>query len=376
VPLALYKNTIGSMEFQITKWNIRKLISLYNKDLLNLAPPYQRNFIWSTTEQKDLIKSINKGFPLPNLFLYERTTGKYEIVDGQQRTRTILNYYNTEVKNNKQTDEAKAFLDYQLSITILTKIDEETTIEKIYAKVNKSGLKANNPELKKADYFTKRFLALNESLAKTDELKQLHLFSEGAENRMNDVDLVSELTTLLLKGVTDKKISVTSIYEEDVTEAQATKLTNEFKACLSIMGTFNKIHPINQTRYKQRNDFYTLFQFVHEHINLPVEELDYFYKLLLILGEYISPANDMCPPLREYARNCVMQSNSKDARNARARIMKSILLGEKSGNKSEKSQAQKDIIKHFKLKPNAVIAKKAYHTLDIAGLKKIDNMHL
>ena len=46
------------MSFKTEVWNIKELITLYDKENLNLNPPYQRNAIWSIQAQKLLIDTI------------------------------------------------------------------------------------------------------------------------------------------------------------------------------------------------------------------------------------------------------------------------------------------------------------------------------
>lgn len=68
------------------------MIEWIKKDKINLHPPYQRNFIWSSKDQKLLIDSIMKGYPLPNFFIYKNENETYDMVDGQQRATTISKY--------------------------------------------------------------------------------------------------------------------------------------------------------------------------------------------------------------------------------------------------------------------------------------------
>ena len=46
-----------------------------------MRPPYQRNFIWTPKDQRLLVDSIYKGYPLPNFFILKNEDGKYEMVD-------------------------------------------------------------------------------------------------------------------------------------------------------------------------------------------------------------------------------------------------------------------------------------------------------
>ena len=60
------------MKYSNLEWTIGELINLIESQKINLRPPYQRNFIWSSKDQKLLIDSIRKGYPLPNFFISEK----------------------------------------------------------------------------------------------------------------------------------------------------------------------------------------------------------------------------------------------------------------------------------------------------------------
>src|SRR5689334_18568010 len=56
-----------------------------DKEVLNLAPVYQRRKRWSDTKKSHLVESLLMNIPIPPIFLYERDLAKYEVMDGQQR---------------------------------------------------------------------------------------------------------------------------------------------------------------------------------------------------------------------------------------------------------------------------------------------------
>ena len=80
------------MEFIFENWSIRELYDKYESGNLDLNPPYQRNEIWSSGLKRELIDSIEREYPLPAFFVYERSDDKFELVDGQQRSRAIFGY--------------------------------------------------------------------------------------------------------------------------------------------------------------------------------------------------------------------------------------------------------------------------------------------
>ncbi len=59
-----------------------------------LIPRFQRGYVWTQAQASKLIESFLVGLPVPGIFLYtERQSGKYLVVDGQQRLRSIFYYF-------------------------------------------------------------------------------------------------------------------------------------------------------------------------------------------------------------------------------------------------------------------------------------------
>ena len=91
----------------------------------------------------------------------------------------------------------------------------------------------------------------------------------------------------------------------------------------------NNIMPIKDTRFRQRNDFFTLFTFINKHSKTISDDLlQYQYNLLCWIDgkKFIRPSNEDCELLQKYAFACVSQSNSKISRLNRLEILEKILL--------------------------------------------------
>jgi Protein of unknown function DUF262 len=352
------------MNVIISKWSIRKLISQFNKGNINLNPPYQRKDIWSMSAKKYLIDSIIHGFPIPNFILHQNAQEKFEMVDGQQRTRTILGFSKgiiTDNDGNKiNATSKKKFLDYKIPIIIVSDLLKTEDIEDVYDRVNSTGMKLNRPELNKAQYFDTKFLSLIETLADDSEFIKLNIFSDSAINRMNDIDFTGELVAILKFGISDKKKNVDKLFESDITDSEYEDLIIQFNQIINHFSRFNKIYPIKNTRYKQKNDFYTFFGFLNSHSSIDDNTLDQFYKILVVLGQDMIPSNEECYTLQDYAFNCISQSNSKDARNSRYNFFRSILLNtEKTPNED-----QKDIMDFYNLDKNSIILIGSFYTFN------------
>lgn len=62
-----------------------------NKELI-IQPEYQRLFRWSTQQKSHLIESILLQLPIPEIFTIENSDGVLELIDGLQRTSTVLQF--------------------------------------------------------------------------------------------------------------------------------------------------------------------------------------------------------------------------------------------------------------------------------------------
>ncbi len=60
---------------------------------LNLRPEYQRRIVWSQKKKSLFIESLLMNIPIPPVFLYEYDLSRYEVIDGQQRLNTIVEFY-------------------------------------------------------------------------------------------------------------------------------------------------------------------------------------------------------------------------------------------------------------------------------------------
>lgn len=355
------------MKFEVTKWTIAELQEKYEKGHLNLSPKYQRNFIWSIKDQQYLIESINKNNPIPNFFILKKKLNELEMVDGQQRSRTILGFLNGQFKDVKgdfySKDNYQNLLNYTFPVTIISDVEGES-IENFYAIVNKTGIHLNKPEVRKADYYDTILLKLVNDLANLKSIKKLNLFSQTSLKRMNDTDFISELVILMIKGHIEKKTHIDSYFEKDISIEESKDLKKGFKEVINRIITLNDCFEISKTRYKQRNDFYTLFDFLYKNKELSDETVLTFYKVLVIIGKDIKPSQEDCKPLMEYARNCVTQSNSKLARERRLDFFKELFLN----TNDQPNQTQIEILAFYGIREKGLKKIEHYFTIPLEEL--------
>ena len=322
------------MKYTFNTWTLAKLLKRYDEGKINLMPPYQRNDIWTEKQQKHLLDTIENKKPFPNFFLHF-SAGKYEMVDGQQRSRTIIGFLKDKIKDkhdhvfsNLSAIDRKSFRSYKISVSIITDLAQGETMEDYYVLVNSTGARLNRPELIKAEHHKSPFLKLIQDLSENPFWLNLELFTERSMDRMNDMDFIGELLALVEYGPSDKKEKVDELLEAKLSQEKINTLEKQFLAVLSIFGELNKEAALKNTRYRQRNDFYTLFQFINNHMDISLKTYTHYYGLLRRLGLDISPSLEDCEPLKEYALNCVSQSNSKSAREARYKFLTELFLNE------------------------------------------------
>jgi hypothetical protein len=148
--------------------SIKKFIDdyLYRVDL---DADYQREKIWSTTQQEELLDSIANDIDIPKIYLVEVKDNKQfdlECIDGKQRMTTLSRFFKPEPKEERpltlrllqeeytykrlmkeHPSVAKKIEDYELSFCIYESIDDKY-VREIFRRLQ-LGIRLNSGELLK-----------------------------------------------------------------------------------------------------------------------------------------------------------------------------------------------------------------------------------
>ena len=97
------ENQQRNVSYDIKEYTIEIIVQKYLENLEEeenefFVPEYQREFVWDNSRQSRFIESLMIGLPIPYIFLAETPSGRYEIVDGSQRIRTLAAYLQDELK--------------------------------------------------------------------------------------------------------------------------------------------------------------------------------------------------------------------------------------------------------------------------------------
>lgn len=70
-------------------FTLREIIGQIADQEIDLAPDFQRDFVWKARQRTRLVESILLGIPLPAFYFNQESDGTYQVVDGVQRLSTI-----------------------------------------------------------------------------------------------------------------------------------------------------------------------------------------------------------------------------------------------------------------------------------------------
>ena len=72
---------------------------------LDVRPAYQREFIYPDKDRDEVIRSVKKGFPVNVMYWAKTGDGRFELMDGQQRTISICRYAAAKDEDNRESYE-------------------------------------------------------------------------------------------------------------------------------------------------------------------------------------------------------------------------------------------------------------------------------
>lgn len=228
-----------------TSYAVVDFLEWQRQGTLNLSPFYQRRPVWNPRVKSLLMDSLVRGFPIPLIFLHNQLdmrTSKTvrQVVDGQQRLRTILSFIDPDCiadpdewddfrilrSHNRDygnlafaelpDDVQSNLLQTPLSVNVLPADIADVTVLQIFQRMNSTGIKLNPQEIRNGSYFGE-FKDASYALAYEQSQRWIKwgLFDRQQVAQMREVEFVSDLLGLILRGVAARSDSyINSLYRE------------------------------------------------------------------------------------------------------------------------------------------------------------------
>lgn len=234
----------GSLAVEKIAYPIVDFLEWQRNGQLDLNPPYQRRQVWHPRLKSKLIDSLLRGYPIPLIFLHNRlnletSRNVRQVVDGQQRLRTILSFINADCLGELDewdtftvlrshnadyhgltfdqfpADVRERLLQAPLSVNVLPGDVDDATVLQIFQRINSTGLKLNAQELRNATWFGEfKDLAYKLAYEQLQRWISWGLFDRQQLGQMLEVEFTSDLAGLLLEGVLPRtKGSLDRIYK-------------------------------------------------------------------------------------------------------------------------------------------------------------------
>lgn len=350
-------------------------VSWFNQRLNNaelvLKPLFQRNPVWTSTQKSYLIDSILRGYPVPEIYIQtiedEEGNDQHIVVDGQQRIRACLEFmagsfalsesgadWDGSYFEDLTKDQKSALRQYRFAVRVLPELDD-ALIREIFGRLNRNNMALNKQELRNATYWGEFITTMN-VLAENPFWVDSGIFTANDFRRMLDVEFISELAIAVLYGQQNKKDKLDKLYREFEEEFPARAETELiFQAVCQVLTSV--VDWDSTTRWKRKSDFYTLFSFYAERVNvLPLtkdqaeEHRSQLEDFSVSVGAYLTDdEKPVSEEVRDYARHVQRAASDLQGRRVRLAALRAYLdkteYSRPAGTRSATSTSKVDSLK-------------------------------
>ncbi|MBK6657035.1 MAG: DUF262 domain-containing protein [Proteobacteria bacterium] len=281
-----------------TVFTVSQFLDWQRHGTLDLSPVFQRRPVWKPNAKSLLIDSVVRGFPIPIVLLRQvqdlhTLKMKMEVVDGQQRLRTLLAYidhaslptydaandsftvkriHNAELSGklfkNLDADQKHQILGYQISTHVFPATTSDGMVFRMFARLNSTGLSLNKQEIRNAEYHGAfKSLVYQLSFEWFDAFRSWGVYKNQAISRMDEAEAISEFLMLMKDGMKGKsQPRIDKFYEaNDEKFDDEAILRSRFQSVLSAMDT--TVGPkMEGSAFQRPALFFSLFGVLYSHM--------------------------------------------------------------------------------------------------------------
>ncbi|MDR6514084.1 DUF262 domain-containing protein [Chryseobacterium camelliae] len=271
--------------FDSRTYSINDFLEWNDKKQLQLSPKFQRKSVWTDDARSYLIDTIIRGKPIPKVFIrqtlnVETRQSIREVVDGQQRLRTIISYINDGFAINKKHNEKyggyyfsqlsnvdneiqSQILNYELAVDLLVNLPDKEILD-IFSRLNSYSVTLNEQEKIHANHFSEFKILVDKIAHKYNEFWiDNKLLTNQKILRMEDATLVADLVVSMIEGIQSKK-QIKNFYNkyEKSFDYDIIKIESDFDQTIELIkNVFDE--GLKFTEFRRIHLFYTLFTTFH-----------------------------------------------------------------------------------------------------------------
>jgi hypothetical protein len=264
--------------FDSRTYSINDFVEWDKQKQLELNPVFQRRPVWSDKAKSYLIDTILRGKPIPKIFIRQKInvttkTSMREVVDGQQRLRSILSFIkdglvvskrqNPEfggVRFSQLPEEVQAqMLSYEVAVDLLINMPDAEILD-IFSRLNSYAIVLNEQERINATHFGS-FKILADSLGRKyyEYWTEQGILTSRNILRMQEVNLVADLLIAMREGIKSKK-QIKKYYGqyEEKFDDDVVQMEEHFDRVVSTLGV---LYPegLASTEFSRPHLYYSVF---------------------------------------------------------------------------------------------------------------------
>lgn len=254
--------------------------------MFEISPKFQRRSVWRTPARSYFIDTLLRGMTVPPLYFrmtqnQAKTKAVREVVDGQQRVRSVLEFIADVYRLSKtlkgpwagkrfsqlHEDQQTQIKSFSFPTEIFKGISDKQVLE-VFCRLNMNGIPLNQQELRNGKFFG-FFKETSFSLALTylEFWRKHKVFSEQSIARMLEVELASELLIAGNAGMQDKKKSINSFYDTwEKSYPDQARDEKRFKDTLDAISETFANGDLANSDFRRPPLFYTLYCVVFHHL--------------------------------------------------------------------------------------------------------------